>query len=78
MGTKLHPGKFDCYIKAEPDEPMFTLLARDPQAPALVERWAAERESAGEDPAVVAEARECATAMRAFDIRRRFRRVTRA
>jgi hypothetical protein len=30
MGTKSNPGPFDCYAKAEPDEPMFVLLARDP------------------------------------------------
>jgi hypothetical protein len=43
MGSKLNPGKFDCYESAEPDEPMFILLARDPQAASLVRRWAAER-----------------------------------
>jgi hypothetical protein len=40
MGTKLKPGKFDCYDAAKDDEPMFTLLARDPLAPWLVEMWA--------------------------------------
>lgn len=39
MGTKNNPGKFDCYAKAEPDEPMFTLLGRDPQAAHLVSVW---------------------------------------
>lgn len=39
MGTKNNPGKFDCYTKAEPDEPMFVLLARDPLAPILVNLW---------------------------------------
>lgn len=39
MGTKNNPGKFDCYAKAEPDEPMFVLLARDPFAPFVVELW---------------------------------------
>lgn len=29
MGTKNNPGAFDCYANAEPDEPMFVLLARD-------------------------------------------------
>ena len=33
MATKTKPGAFDCYSKAEPDEPVFTLLARDPSAP---------------------------------------------
>jgi hypothetical protein len=40
MGTKNNPGKFDCYTKAEPDEPMFVLLGRDPSAHLLVELWA--------------------------------------
>lgn len=43
MGTKLKPGKFDCYANAEPDEPMFVLLARDPLAPQLVRIWAKMR-----------------------------------
>jgi hypothetical protein len=40
MGTKNNPGKFDCYADAEPDEPMFVLLARDISAPFLVRLWA--------------------------------------
>lgn len=43
MGTKNNPGKFDCYENAEPDEPMFTLLGRDPVAPFLVSLWAKVR-----------------------------------
>lgn len=43
MGTKTHPGKFDCYSKAGPNEPMFILLARDPAAAHLVTLWAAVR-----------------------------------
>lgn len=43
MGTKEHPGAFDCYEAAEPDEPMFVLLARDEQAAQRVDEWAAER-----------------------------------
>jgi hypothetical protein len=46
MGTKLNPGKFDCYENAEPDEPLFTLLARDPLAPGLVQIWAMLRAGA--------------------------------
>ena len=71
MGTKNNPGKWDCYSKAEPDEPMFTLLARDPLAALLVEVWASLREIQGcsEHPrrnhdAKIIEARECAKAMR--------------
>lgn len=52
MGTKANPGEYDCYDKAEPDEPMFVLLARDlaqvsewpgavgAQDPKLEEAWA--------------------------------------
>lgn len=39
MGTKLNPGRFNCYAAALPDEPLFTLLARDPTAPEFVRRW---------------------------------------
>ena len=63
MGTKLKPGKFDCYMNAEPDEPMFVLLARDRHAPTLIWLWAAMRELEGETPAQVAEARQCVSAM---------------
>lgn len=40
MGTRTNPGRYDCYAKALPDEPLFTLLARDPCAPALLRLWA--------------------------------------
>lgn len=71
MGSKNEPGKFDCYANALPDEPMFILLARDPDAPFHVFEWALRREhaiNAGERPesdrAMVAEAKECAEKMR--------------
>lgn len=63
MGTKLNPGKFDCYENAAPDEPMFVLLARDPMAPILVRLWADLRAHNAGNPSKVAEARTCATAM---------------
>lgn len=78
MGTKNDPAPFDCYAAAEPDEPMFVLLARDPDAPGLVEAWAAMRvaraieEHPVDSPeftrhAVKAnEAKDCAEAMRAW------------
>lgn len=43
MGTKNNPGKFDCYQNALPDEPMFVLLARDPEFCNLVSQWANKR-----------------------------------
>lgn len=64
MGTKNNPGDFDCYANADPDEPMFVLLGRDPFAPDLVDTWADLREAAGDDPRKVQEARQCAEAMR--------------
>lgn len=73
MGTKNAPGEFDCYANAEPDEPMFILLARDASAPAIVERWAERRRRAiiagskpQSDMAMVDEARDCADQMRAW------------
>jgi len=63
VGTKNNPSQFDCYANAEPDEPMFVLLARDEKAPGLVEEWANRR---GKNDAKAAEARACAAAMRAW------------
>lgn len=39
MGTKRNPSTFDCYAKAEPDEPLFVLLGRDPMAGLTVAVW---------------------------------------
>ena len=51
MGTKNNPGEFDCYESADPDEPMFVLLARDELAPDRVLDWAAKYgEKCGRDP----------------------------
>lgn len=70
MGTKNKPLPNDCYSIALQDEPMFVLLARDPDAPSLVRRWADRRHdaiSSGEKPITdidkVYEARLCASAM---------------
>ncbi|MEK6323586.1 MAG: hypothetical protein AABN33_18250 [Acidobacteriota bacterium] len=73
MGTKLNAGQFDCYANAEPDEPRFILLARDPLAPLLVEIWAQLRAEASQedDSAMVEEARECADSMREWRAKRR-------
>ena len=67
MGTKENPAPFDCYANAEPDEPMFVLLARDGTAPILVEVWAELRIAMGKngrDDPQITEALECAQAMR--------------
>jgi hypothetical protein len=66
MGSRNNPGKFDCYSRAEPDEPMFVLLARDQNAPPLVRQWAEMRRQQGEDVRKVAEALVCADAMEAW------------
>ncbi len=66
MGTKNNPGDFDCYNDADPDEPMFILLARDKHAPTLVWLWATLRELDGEDPQKVQEARDCVSSMLSF------------
>lgn len=68
MGTKNNPGMFDCYEAAEPDEPMFVLLARDRHAPLLVRYWARLRNDEGEDPAKVLEANNCADNMEIWRI----------
>lgn len=44
MGTKNQPSEFDCYRNAEPDEPMFILLARDVDAADRVREWVVKRE----------------------------------
>lgn len=60
MSTKENPGQFDCYSRAEPNEPMFVLLGRDAAAPILIEAWMALRLS--DDPAKLVEAQDCAHA----------------
>lgn len=66
MGTKSEPSSFDCYANAEPDEPMFVLLARDPAAADAVYEWARTRVQMGknrpDDPQIV-EAFQCASEM---------------
>jgi hypothetical protein len=47
MSTKNNPGAFRCYDAALPDEPIFTILARDPAAPATLAFWANERARQG-------------------------------
>ena len=64
MGTKAHPGVYDCYAKAADDEPLFVLRAKDPLAPQLVEAWADRAELEGVELAKIQEARVCADDMR--------------
>lgn len=71
MGTKLTELRDGCFHAAMDDEPMFVLLARDPNAPLIVQVWADNREreiSEGRRPASdmgkVREARKTAKEMR--------------
>lgn len=68
MGTKNNPGNFDCYANAEPDEPMFVLLARDRDAPAVIEEWVRRRKERYpySDAFKIEEALRCANEMRAW------------
>jgi hypothetical protein len=73
LGTKNNPAPNDCYANALPDEPMFTLLGRDPAAPGLIRQWAQLRQCEviggmrpASDQAVCDEARRCADAMEAW------------
>lgn len=68
MGTKTNPGKFDCYAKAESDEPVFVLLGRDPDAPMLIRLWAAIRMRCGESSEKTVEAMRVANAMEDYRV----------
>jgi hypothetical protein len=64
MGTKNNPGQFDCYAKADPDEPIFTIRAKDPIGAMIVRTWAIEagaRRLADDDK--LREALQCADSM---------------
>ena len=71
MGTKNNPGAYDCYQNAAPDEPVFTLRAKDPAAAAAIRFWMKVRyemkKRAGEfderEQAKQEEAERCAVAM---------------
>lgn len=64
MASKNNPGAYDCHANADPDEPMFVLLGRDPVAASVVRFWALMREALEYDePEKAAEARACANAM---------------
>lgn len=53
MATKHTDG---CFQHAEDDEPLFTLLARDPAAPGLVRQWAEKAELLGQPEEKIADA----------------------
>lgn len=70
MGTKNNPGEYDCYENAEPDEPMFVLLGRDPIAPFVVRLWARLRAALRGHSPKVDEAEACARSMAKWAIDR--------
>lgn len=73
MGTKNDPGAFDCYANAEPDEPMFILLGRDPAAAYAVYSWCMLRVRAGlnkKDDTQIVDARASAKKMLDFAIKK--------
>lgn len=49
MSTKNNPGAFRCYEAALPDEPIFTILARDPAGPATLRYWIYQRAMKGKN-----------------------------
>lgn len=55
-----------CLAKRRPDEPCFTLLGRDPQAPDLVVRWARDRHAVEGDSDKVVGAFAIAEDMRRY------------
>jgi hypothetical protein len=64
MATKNNPGEHDCYTRALPDEPLFTLLGRDASASFVVLFWCKMRllMSGVEDS--IGEAQQVAESMR--------------
>ena len=52
-----------CFEKAEPDEPIFVLRAKDKLAPVIVKIWAILAGTWGTPDEKTSEARECAEAM---------------
>jgi len=68
--TKNNPGPLSCYAKAEPDEPMFVLLGRDPTAPFVVTLWIAMRAAMNaSDKEQLDDAQACAVSMREWAVK---------
>lgn len=75
MSTKQSPSEYDCHARAMPDEPLFTFLARDRAAPAVIRTWIALRRQGIEeqhfpdfDLPMLAEAESVAAAMEAWRV----------
>lgn len=73
MDTKNNPDPNGCYVRAEPNEPRFTLLGRDKAAAKAVRYWVLERLKTGKNRASdtqIIEAYEIAQAMEAYEQQR--------
>lgn len=68
MGTKRNPGPFSAYEKAEPDEPVFTLIGRDPCASIVITFWRKLRIEMGKEDEKTDEAADVAQAMQDYAI----------
>lgn len=62
MGSKANPSEHDCYSRAEPDEPLFVLLGRDPSASLMIDIWIALRRETDANDEKLDEAAACAEA----------------
>lgn len=70
MGTKSEPSRYDGYGKAEPNEPVFTLIGRDPAAPGLIRAWVLHHQNAKTDGAQLMEALSVADEMDRYRMER--------
>jgi hypothetical protein len=70
MSTKANPGKYDCYDRADPEEPIFVLRANDPLAPEIVREWARSYSKSCLDPKKFASALDCANQMEEWWLKR--------
>lgn len=70
MATKRNPGTFDCYTKADIDEPMFVLLGRDPTAATIVRGWVVTREHLAEQGIIVRDENHIRQINEALDLAR--------
>lgn len=73
MGTRENPGRFDGYGKAESNEPVFTLIGRDPAAPKLIRDWVNLHRDAKTDGTQLMEALAVADAMDKYRMERNAR-----
>lgn len=70
MATKNKPGDYDCYAKADPDEPIFVLLGRDVTASFVVRHWIRVRKAlrlgGDKEQEQLSDAKQCSYDMRGW------------